>query len=134
MSSAASPKVVATPVNKSVLSPLRSSVSTEKASLLTPADAVVDKAPPSLIRRLPTSGVAMAGIAIIGVWALLALLAPILPLQPPNAQDFAALADPFPSASHWLGTDQLGRDILSRLIWGDRTVLMVAPVAVAQAC
>jgi peptide/nickel transport system permease protein len=40
---------------------------------------------------------------------------------------------PYPSADHWLGVDHLGRDILSRLIWGARTVLTVAPVAVLGA-
>ena len=44
-----------------------------------------------------------------------------------------ALADPTPSAAHWLGTDLLGRDVLSRLIYGARTVLTVAPLSVAVA-
>src|SRR5262249_21734930 len=44
-----------------------------------------------------------------------------------------ALAHPTPSAAHWLGTDQLGRDILSRILWGARTVLTVAPLAVLGA-
>ena len=52
---------------------------------------------------------------------------------PPNASDLAALADPRPSAAHWLGVDLSGRDILSRTIWGARTVLTVAPIAVAGA-
>jgi peptide/nickel transport system permease protein len=103
------------------------------AVVLAPAEAVVDKAPPSLLRRLPTSRVAMAGVVIIALWATLGFLAPWLPLQPPNAQDFMAMADPLPSAQHWLGTDTLGRDILSRLIWGARTVLIVAPAAVLAA-
>jgi peptide/nickel transport system permease protein len=103
------------------------------AVVLTPAEAVVDKAPPGLLRRLPTSCVAMAGVVIIAIWAMLGFLAPWLPLQSPNAQDFMAMADPLPSAQHWLGTDTLGRDILSRLIWGARTVLIVAPAAVLAA-
>jgi peptide/nickel transport system permease protein len=43
------------------------------------------------------------------------------------------MADPTPSAAHWLGTDILGRDILARLIFGARTVLVVAPLSVAVA-
>ena len=47
------------------------------------------------------------------------------------------LADPTPKwmpwEEHWLGTDELGRDVWSRLIWGSRTVLIVAPIAVAMA-
>ena len=136
MSNAAHPDLVTTPVEDTVVPAILPAEPSERGALpggLASADAVVDQPPPSILRRLPTSGVAMAGLAIIGVWAVLALLAPVLPLQPPNAQDFAALADPFPSSAHWLGTDQLGRDILSRLIWGARTVLTVAPVAVLAA-
>ena len=81
--------------------------------------------------RLSTAG--YVGFAIILSWAILALLAPVLPLLPPNASDLAALADPRPSAAHWLGVDLSGRDILSRTIWGARTVLTVAPIAVAGA-
>jgi peptide/nickel transport system permease protein len=103
------------------------------AVVLTPAEAAVDKAPPGLLRRLPTSRVAMAGLVIVALWASVGLLAPWLPLQSPNAQDFVAMANPLPSAQHWLGTDTMGRDILSRLVWGARTVLFVAPIAVLAA-
>jgi peptide/nickel transport system permease protein len=43
------------------------------------------------------------------------------------------MADSAPSARHWLGVDPIGRDILSRIMWGARTVLTVAPVAVLGA-
>ncbi|GGH19765.1 peptide ABC transporter permease [Alsobacter metallidurans] len=98
-----------------------------------PLTAPVDKAPPSLLRRLPQSRVAMVGLGLIIFWVALATLAPLLPLDPPNKQDLMALADPRPSARHWLGTDFKGRDILSRLIWGARTVLSVAPLAALAA-
>jgi peptide/nickel transport system permease protein len=52
---------------------------------------------------------------------------------PPNATDVLAVAHPTPSAAHLLGTDQLGRDILSRILWGARRVLTVAPIAVLSA-
>lgn len=101
-------------------------------------DAVADEAfeessPPGLVRRLPASRVALVGLALISFWVVLAMLAPWLGLQPPNAQDYAAIAHPSPSAEHWLGVDPLGRDVLSRLMWGARTVLTVAPVAVLAA-
>ena len=51
---------------------------------------------------------------------------------PPVARP-AALAHPTPSATHWLGTDHLGRELLSRILWGARTVLTVAPLAVLGA-
>jgi peptide/nickel transport system permease protein len=76
---------------------------------------------------------AMIGFAIVLFWVAMALLAPVIAPYPPNANDFAALANPRPSAAHWLGTDHLGRDILSRLLWGARTVLTVAPIAVLGA-
>jgi peptide/nickel transport system permease protein len=52
---------------------------------------------------------------------------------PPNATDVLAVAHPTPSTTHLLGTDQLGRDILSRILWGARRVLTVAPIAVLSA-
>ncbi|MEJ1161271.1 ABC transporter permease [Prosthecomicrobium sp. N25] len=85
--------------------------------------------PPGLLRRLPTSPVAMVGLAIVLVWVVLAIAAPWLPLHPPNKPDLLAFAKPGPSAEHWLGIDTKGRDILSRIIWGARRVLTVAPLA-----
>ena len=97
------------------------------------ADPAPDRAAPGIIRRLPGSCVAMAGLALVLFWCALAFLAPWLPIQAPNAQDFTAMTNPFPSAEHWLGSDTLGRDILSRIVWGARTVLTVAPLAVVAA-
>lgn len=96
-------------------------------------ETIEERSPPSLVRRLPSSRVALLGIGLILFWVALALIAPWLGLAPPNAQDYAAIADPNPSAAHWLGVDPFGRDILSRLIWGARTVLTVAPLAVVAA-
>jgi len=76
---------------------------------------------------------ATVGIAIVLSWVGLALLAPWLAPYPPNANDMAALARTTPSASHWLGTDHLGRDMLSRILWGARPVLVIAPLAVLGA-
>ncbi len=91
------------------------------------------QAPPSLLRRLPTSGVAMAGLGIILFWVILALITPLLPLASPTAQDYRAMAHPGPSWHHLLGVDSLGRDTLSRLLWGARVVLALAPVSVIAA-
>ncbi len=54
-----------------------------------------------------------------------AIFAPLVAPHPPNAQDINAI-NSSPSWSHWLGTDDLGRDILSRLIWGARISLRAA--------
>ena len=99
----------------------------------TAATETAGRATPGLLRRLPTSGVAMVGLGIVLFWVILALAAPLLPIADPNKSDYAAMAAPFSSAKHWLGVDSLGRDLLSRIIWGGRTVLAVAPVAVLAA-
>jgi peptide/nickel transport system permease protein len=85
------------------------------------------------VGRLTESTPALIGAGIIVFWVVAAVLAPVIAPYPPNANDVAALARPTPSAAHWLGTDHLGRDLLSRILWGARTVLTVAPVAVLGA-
>ncbi len=92
-----------------------------------------ERGAPGLLRRLPSSRVAMVGLSLVLFWVVLALLAPVLPLASPNVQDYAAIGHPGSSAAHLLGVDPLGRDVLSRLIWGARTVLAVAPIAVVTA-
>ncbi len=88
---------------------------------------------PSLLKRLPSSGVAMTGLGIILFWVIVALIAPLLPLPSPTAQDYLAIAHPAPGLHHLLGVDPLGRDTLSRLVWGARVVLVVAPLSVLVA-
>jgi len=73
------------------------------------------------------------GLGIVLFWIVLALIAPLLPMPLPNAQDYMAMSHSGSSAKHWLGVDPLGRDLLSRIIWGGRTVLAVAPLAVIVA-
>jgi peptide/nickel transport system permease protein len=74
---------------------------------------------------------AAAGVLFLGGLILLALAAPLLPLDP-LGQDFGSTLDG-PSAAHWFGTDELGRDILARVIYGARTSLATAAGAVAIA-
>lgn len=63
--------------------------------------------------------------AFVALILLLALAAPLLPMPDPIRQDIARrLAGPMPGS--WLGRDEFGRDVLSRLIWGARTSLSVA--------
>jgi peptide/nickel transport system permease protein len=85
------------------------------------------------ITRLGGSPTTLVGFGIVLFWVAMAILAPLLAPYAPNATDVAAAAHPQPSATHLLGTDHLGRDILSRLLWGGRRVLTVAPIAVFAA-
>jgi peptide/nickel transport system permease protein len=85
------------------------------------------------IRLLRESPVGMVGALLVIFWILVAIFAPVLSSYDPNTNDMDALVNPGPTAMHWLGTDMQGRDILSRVIWGSRTVLTVAPVAVIVA-
>ncbi len=69
-------------------------------------------------------GIAVAGAGLILAWLLLAVLAPWVAPYDPNFVDVAGRLRP-PSAAHWLGTDALGRDVLSRVVWGARVSLLV---------
>ena len=71
----------------------------------------------------------VAGVSILGVIVLAALLAPLITQHNPTDQDLLHTLAP-PSRTHWLGTDDLGRDVWSRLVYGARTDLHVAFLAV----
>ncbi|MGB9098539.1 ABC transporter permease [Erwinia sp.] len=75
---------------------------------------------------------AVIGAVIVIFFVLLALLAPLLAPFDPIKADFMAVRKA-PSALHWLGTDELGRDLLSRLIWGARTSLLAGCISVVIA-
>lgn len=72
---------------------------------------------------------ALFGLIIIGLFLLAAVAAPLLATHPPEEADFFR-ARQKPSAEHWLGTDELGRDLFSRLIYGARISLQIGLVAV----
>ncbi len=73
---------------------------------------------------------AVAGLVIVAFFTLLAIAAPVLPIPDPVATSWSAIRKA-PSAAHWLGTDDLGRDILSRMIWGAQASLMAGVISVA---
>jgi peptide/nickel transport system permease protein len=72
---------------------------------------------------------AVIGLTIIGVLLLLSILATVLAPYPPNVPDLAQRLEPI-SYQHWFGTDELGRDILSRIIHGSRLTLYVVVLVV----
>ncbi len=89
----------------------------------------------SLLRESP---IGMIGALLVLFWVTLAVLAPVLPLFDPLAQSPGFLLKPILTpakggGTHWLGTDELGRDVLSRLIWGSRLVLVWATLATTVA-
>ncbi len=91
--------------------------------------------------NLKSNPLAVIGLTIIVLFIALSLLAPLLAPYDPATQNLGnRLA--FPNAEHWFGTDELGRDILSRILYGGRVtlgmviavVVLVAPIGLAIGC
>src|SRR5690606_34497474 len=88
---------------------------------------------PSAARLFARNQLAAFGAGLLLVIVLLVIMTPLLPLQDPAATDPAdRLLRPF-AEGHLLGTDHLGRDILSRLLWGTGVSLLVGLSATAVA-
>lgn len=83
-------------------------------------------------RKLRGHRSAIFGAMLVVLFMLPALAAPILPISDPATTDWSAIRQP-PSSAHRLGTDELGRDQLSRMIWGARASLMAGVVSVTIA-
>lgn len=77
---------------------------------------------------LLSSRTAVTGLAIVLFWVAVAMFAPLLTPYTPYEQDWKA-PNQGPSKEHILGTDELGRDLWSRLIYGARVVLVILPVS-----
>jgi peptide/nickel transport system permease protein len=84
----------------------------------------------SLPRLARHNRLAAVGVILVAIFAFAALFAPWVAPQDPAHINLPNRLTP-PSAQHWCGTDELGRDILSRLIWGARISLMVGSSVVA---
>lgn len=84
---------------------------------------------PGLVRLLAGNPGAVAGLAVLALLAAGAVAAPGLTPYSPTAIDLGGAAAP-PSAAHWFGRDQVGRDILTRMLYGARLSLLVGFVAV----
>ncbi len=78
-------------------------------------------------RILLSSKIAATGLAIILFWVVVATFAPVFTRYTPLQQDWKA-PNQGPSVEHILGTDELGRDLWSRLIYGARVVLVILPI------
>ncbi|WP_158970372.1 ABC transporter permease [Chachezhania sediminis] len=85
-------------------------------------------APRGLARRLLTRPSFLIGSIVVLFWVVCALFWPVLVPYDPFYTDLMVPLKP-PSATHWFGTDQLGRDVFSRVLAGARDILTVAPLA-----
>jgi peptide/nickel transport system permease protein len=83
-------------------------------------------------RRLTRRKPALFGLVVVLIFIAVAALAPLLAPADPIKGNWGAVRKP-PSMAHWLGTDELGRDLLSRIIWGARASLMAGIVSVGLA-
>ncbi len=83
-------------------------------------------------RRLKRRPAAMVGLAVVLAFAALALAAPWIAPYDPLKTNFL-LVRKAPSALHWFGTDEIGRDVLSRVMWGARASLLAGVVSVTLA-
>jgi peptide/nickel transport system permease protein len=80
-------------------------------------------------RRLLRRRGAAVGLVIVAFFVLLALLAPAVSPYDPLATSWTAVRKA-PDAAHWFGTDEIGRDVLSRVVWGARASLLAGVVSV----
>lgn len=83
-------------------------------------------------RRLRKNRWALVGLLIVGLFAAASLLAPYIARHDPFNQNLDARLLP-PSGTHWLGTDELGRDLFTRILYGGRVSLSVGIVSVGIA-
>jgi peptide/nickel transport system permease protein len=84
------------------------------------------------LRRLLQRKGAVVGLAVIAIFIALAVLAPMIVPYDPIATSWTLVRKP-PSALHWFGTDDLGRDVLARVIYGARASLTAGVIAVGIA-
>lgn len=87
---------------------------------------------PALVRAAKRNWLATIGLVLVAIFVVFALFAPWIAPQDPAYIELASRLAP-PSAAHWCGTDELGRDILSRLIYGARISMLVGSSVVLGA-
>lgn len=80
-------------------------------------------------RILTRRKITLVGLLLVLMWVVLALAAPLVTSYHPNVEDADAV-NLGPTAAHWLGTDSKGRDVWTRIVYGSRVILVVAPVSV----
>lgn len=96
------------------------------------ADETIESPARRALRRLKRRKGAMFGLAVIVVFVLIAVFAPLISPYDPAAQSWSAVRKA-PTALHWFGTDDVGRDILARIIFGARASLLAGVISVGIA-
>jgi peptide/nickel transport system permease protein len=96
------------------------------------ADAAVESPARRAVRRLLRRRGAIFGLAVIVIFVLLAVLAPWVTPYDPIAQSWMTVRKA-PSAVHWFGTDEVGRDVLTRVVFGARASLMAGVISIGIA-
>ena len=104
----------------------------EELLLLAPPMESADSPRARAVRALLLRKAAVFGLLLIVLFTGLALLAPVIAPYDPTAQSWANVRKA-PSLAHWLGTDEVGRDVLSRLLYGARASLMAGGISIAIA-
>ena len=94
-----------------------------------PADPVRAAPRTHMLRRLVRRRGAAIGLVAIVFFVALAVLAPVVAPYDPLATSWSAIRKA-PTAAHWFGTDEIGRDVLARVIWGARASLLAGIVSV----
>lgn len=84
------------------------------------------------VRRFASRPAAIGGLVVVVAFVLVAALAPLLSPYDPIATSWTLIRKA-PSWAHWMGTDENGRDVLSRVVWGARASLMAGVISVALA-
>ncbi|WP_284775169.1 ABC transporter permease [Agrobacterium sp. lyk4-40-TYG-31] len=85
-----------------------------------------------VLRRFMAHRLALIGAIIVLLFGIMAIAAPLIAPYEPNASSWSAIRKA-PTWLHWFGTDEIGRDVMSRVIWGARASLLAGVVSVAIA-
>ncbi len=118
--------------------PMETSTASEQAAIGLESESILSSGKPiglwgSVWRQIVRNPLALAGLIILATLVLVAIFAPWIAPYDPNAMDLRGDLQPPLSPGHLLGTDELGRDTLSRLIYGSRISLTVGLIVVGIA-
>jgi peptide/nickel transport system permease protein len=101
-------------------------------TLIPRADETVESPMRRALRRLKRRKGAVVGLVVIALFVILAVFAPLIAPYDPAAQSWTSVRKP-PTWAHWFGTDDVGRDVLARIIFGARASLLAGVISVAIA-